>query len=151
VLNELVDIAGVPVLQSELRLSPQQVAKIYATSRFMKTYIGELMTWYLSSANTIHLAFRGVMGLHNRLNAAKGVTGAGTGLRGRYVTQYTSLAAPEFELWASKRHPNQHALDLEMYAMNLIHIADTQQDSDRAFATVFSTVELMGLRGFDGR
>ena len=136
-LEELELLGGRIVFQKRMRLSMEQLRIIYYD--FDYPAAEERVFGYLTDNDTHHLAVAGPVGFHEHLNRAKGKTGSGKGLRGKYVTWYTLLDAVAWDQWRSREHPQQDLIDLELFCRNLLHVAPTQEASLNGFRMICTT------------
>ncbi len=121
VIVDLLEAGGTLVYQKKMSLSLNQIEIIYFDFAFDSAR--DLVFRYLTENQTVHLAFIGPVGLHVRMNELKGRTGETAGLRGKYVKSYTRLAGEMFQMWVDGNHPEQDAINLEMFCSNVLHVA----------------------------
>lgn len=121
VIADLIEAGGTLVYQKKMSLSLDQIKVIYFDFTFDSAR--DLVFRYLTENQTVHLAFVGPVGLHVRMNELKGKTGGSTGLRGRYIKNYTRVVGEMFQMWVDGNHPDQDAISLEMFCCNVLHVA----------------------------
>ncbi len=126
-IGEFEQLGGHVVFQKRMKLSMEQLRVIYYD--FDYPAAEEKVFKYLTENETHHVALAGSAGLHNLLNQAKGKTGSGKGLRGKYVTWYTPLDTVAWNQWRGGEHPQQGTIDLELFCRNLLHVASNQTAS----------------------
>jgi nucleoside diphosphate kinase len=140
VLRELLDAGGSVVASKRLTLSLSQIAAIYP--RFPNRRAQPFIFAYFTSRETEHFAFVGNEGLHARLNEAKGQTGTGQGIRGKYYTTYTRLSQAALDEWLWGTSPQAAEIDLEMFGRDILHVADNSEDSLRALRAILDPADL---------
>lgn len=127
VIDDLLTVGGKLIFERQMNLNKKQIETIYFDFSFDPAR--KLVFDYLTKNQTIHLAFAGPIGLHNKFNAIKGVTGGKSGLRAKYVKNYTKLDKEAFDLWVSSNHPKQDIISLEMFCCNVLHVASNPSAS----------------------
>lgn len=127
VVADLVEAGGSVVFRKKLHLNLDQIKIIYSDFSFDSAR--DLVFNYLTEHPTTHLALVGPTGFHKKLNDLKGKTGGSSGLRSKYVKQYTELDTSSFNCWIQGNHPNQNAISLEMFCNNVLHVASDQEAS----------------------
>lgn len=149
VLRELGASGGHIVASERLTLSSSQIEAIYPD--FPNPRARPFVFAYFTSRETEHFAFVGGQGLHSRLNEAKGETGTGKGIRGKYYTYYTRLSQPLLEEWLCGTLPEIADIDLEMFGRDILHVAANQTDSLRGLHAIMGeqNVRLMPEGGFE--
>lgn len=133
----------------KLIMNMSQIEAIYP--RFKDKRAKPAVFAYFTSHETEHLAIMGEPGLYERLDAVKGQTGTGRGIRGKYYTRYTRLTPEELEKWLKGTLINIGDIDLEMFGRDILHVADTIEDSLRGLSVIMSPdqLRLIRLKGFD--
>lgn len=122
IISDLVAAGGNLVLRKEMMLNHNQINSIYPDFYFESAR--KIVFDYLTTNATEQLVFTGRPGLHQIFNELKGKTGSNTGLRGKYVKNYTKLDKESFQEWLSGNHLNQDEISLEMFCCNALHIAE---------------------------
>lgn len=147
VLGELRQSGGTIFWSRRLVLDVAQISAIYPDfpNQRAKPYIFK----YFTSRETEHFAFGGTAGLHRRMNEAKGWTGTGKGIRGKYYKNFTRLSESALNEWLCGTSPEEAEIDLEMFAKDILHVADSPADSLRGLHAVSdgSIQSICGLRG----
>jgi nucleoside diphosphate kinase len=148
VLRELEPSGGHIVANERLTLSLSQIGAIYPD--FPNPRAKPFVFAYFTSRETEHFAFVGGQGLHSRLNEAKGETGTGKGIRGKYYTYYTRLSQALLDEWLCGTLPETANIDLEMFGRDILHVAATQADSLRGIHAIMGeqNLRLIRERGF---
>jgi 8-oxo-dGTP pyrophosphatase MutT (NUDIX family)/nucleoside diphosphate kinase len=136
VIQELINLGGILVFKKRLKLSLEKIKVIYFDFTFDSAK--DLVFDYLSENETIQLAFIGNKGITEKFNKAKGQTGSGYGLRGKYIKKYIKINEDEFNLWLKNKHPEQERLNLEMFCRNLIHVAPTIEASKKSLKIILT-------------
>lgn len=134
VIQDLLFLGGKLILQKRLKLNRQQVEQIYFDFTFDSAR--EYVFRYLTTNETLHLAFVGESGLHDKFNQAKGKTGSNQGLRGKYISQYIKLDKTAYGLWLQNKHPEQEVINAEMFCRNLLHIAPSADASKKGIEII---------------
>jgi hypothetical protein len=134
VLRELEKSGGRYVVSSRLTLNLSQIEAIYP--HFPNPRAKPFIFAYFTTRETEHFAFVGHLGLHCRMHEAKGKTGSGRGIRGRYYTRYTHLSQSELDEWLHGTLPATAEIDLEMFGRDILHIADNAVDSLRGLNAI---------------
>lgn len=134
VLRELRQTGGQIVVSKRLTLSLPQIEAIYPAfpNERAKPYVFA----YFTSRETEHFAFAGSRGLHEELHKAKGTTGSGKGIRGKYYTRYTRLSRHELDEWLLGTFPETADIDLEMFGRDILHVASNPDDSLRGLRAI---------------
>lgn len=141
VLHELEQSGSYIVASRRLTLSLAQIEVIYPN--FPNLRAKPFVFAYFTSRATEHFAFAGELGLHARLHQAKGQTGTGMGIRGKYYTRYTRLSQAELDEWLCGTLPETANIDLEMFGRDILHVADNPVDSFRGLRAIMSERDLM--------
>lgn len=140
ILRELSLSGGKIVVSKRLTLTLAQIEAIYPN--FPNPRAKPFVFAYFTSRETEHFAFAGDVGLHGRLHAAKGQTGTGKGIRGKYYTRYTRLSRAELDEWLNGTLPEAVDIDLEMFGRDILHVADNQEDSLRGLHAILDATEI---------
>jgi nucleoside diphosphate kinase len=143
VVRELLATGATIVASRRLTLTLSQIAAIYP--RFPNRRAQPFIFAYFTSRETEHFAFVGDDGLHARLNEAKGKTGTGQGIRGKYYTTYTRLSQAALDEWLWGTSPQAAEIDLEMFGRDILHVADNSSDSLRALRAILDPVDLRSI------
>lgn len=137
------------IVSRRLILDSSQIEAIY--SRFSNKRAKPVVFNYFTSRETEHLAIGGGPGLHHHLDVVKGQTGTGRGIRGKYYTRYTRLSPEELEEWLAGTLVNATDIDLEMFGRDILHVADTIEDSLRGLREIMTVdqLNLVRLKGYE--
>lgn len=138
IVAELEGIAGPVFASKKLILGRHQIEEIY--SRFPNPYSKAFVFNYFTSQYTEHLAFLGEGDLHDRIHKAKGRTGSGVGIRGRYFSDYVHYTQLDIEKWLEGTSDRAEEIDVEMFGRDILHVADNQVDSMRGLEAVMGSV-----------
>lgn len=148
ILSELLSIGGKLVAEKRLVLSLAQISEIY--SDFDNERAKKAVFHYFTTRETEHLAFVGEPGIHQKYQQSKGRPGKG-GIRGKYYTRYTQLTPEELDDWFRGTLVNLEAIDLEMFARDILHVPNSVEKSKRGLSIVLDScqiqlIEDLGIR-----
>ena len=144
VLRELRQSGGRIVAAKRLTLSLAQIEAIYPN--FPNPRAKPFVFAYFTSHETEQFAFAGDPGLHDRLHEAKGQTGTGKGIRGKYYTRYTRLSQEELDEWLNGTRLESAEINLEMFGRDILHVADNSVDSLRGLRAVLNEQDIGLIR-----
>lgn len=60
-------------------------------------------------------------------------------LRKIYDEGWIELTDEDFRLWRANNHPNQTALNIKLIASNLLHVCDSEEESNQYAKMIFKT------------
>lgn len=143
ILNELVAVGGKVIASKTLILSLSQISIIYAD--FPNERAKEAVFHYFTTRKTEHLIFVGDFGIHKKYQEAKGKTGTGVGIKGKYYTRYTKLTSVELEQWFSGTLVGIKDIDVEMFGRDILHVPNSLNESFLSIRCIFSQQELDAL------
>ena len=149
VLRELGQCGGRILAAKRLTLTLAQIDAIYPN--FPNPRAKPFVFAYFTSRETEHFAFAGDPGLHHRLHEAKGRTGTGRGIRGKYYTRYTRLSQAELDEWLAGTRAESAQIDLEMFGRDILHVADNSADSLRGLRAVMNEQDIEMIREMGGQ
>ncbi|MCX6155155.1 MAG: NUDIX hydrolase [Candidatus Kapabacteria bacterium] len=136
-VKEFENFGAVLIAKKRKRLNLSDFSIIYHD--FSHESSRQMVSTYLTENDTVHLALVGKPGMHKILNANKGKTSGGVGLRGKYIKWHTQLSESDWQDWLAGKHSNQDKISLEMFCRNLIHISPDVHTSLRGLEAVFFT------------
>ncbi len=136
------------VAVKRLILSLAQISEIYFD--FDNERAKKAVFHYFTTRETEHLAYIGEPGIHQKYQQSKGRPGEG-GIRGKYYTRYTKLTPEELADWFRGTLTNLEAIDLEMFARDILHVPNSVGRSKRGLSIVLDSgqiqlIEDLGIR-----
>ncbi len=140
ILDELLKVGGSLIFSKRLVLTMSQISVIYP--HFGNERAKGAVFHYFTSRETEHLAFGGPKGIHARYQEAKGKTGTGIGIKGKYYTRYTKLTEDELRKWFDGTLENIQDIDLEMFGRDILHIPNSPEESINDIFSVFEPCEI---------
>lgn len=136
IISDLLAEGGKLIFRKKIKLSIEQVKIIYSDFSFKSAE--QQFFEFLTQSETLHLAFVGKPGLHDKYNSLKGSTKEKTGVRGKYISEIIQLTEAEYQTWLSGKHEKQSEINMEMFCKNLIHVAPDKLASKKDLENIFT-------------
>ncbi len=143
ILEEILRIGGKLIASKKTVLSLSQISQIYPD--FVNLRAKDTVFQYFTTRETEHLALVGEKGIHQTYQTSKGKPGQG-GIRGKYYTRYTKLTKEELADWFKGTLFNIEAIDLEMFARDILHVPNSPERSRRGLIAVLDPAQIQELR-----
>ena len=143
ILRELLAVGGELVFAKKLVLNLKQIADIYPY--FDNDRAKPTVFHYFTTRETEHLAFVGIPGIHLKYQKAKGKTGTGVGIKGKYYTRYTKLTEAELKSWFEGTLLNMEAVDLQMFGRDIIHVPNCPSESVNDLLSILDPSEVRAI------